>query len=594
MTQHHDLDTPEPGKPRWHEPLNSNFETIDELLQCIDDDGTTYSPSAIETEEITLDGTTRTSWPSGNGGDGVLYTTDTGTAGEEIIVAETAADIQDAIDTLDGSETGYDENDRASRPGGGVVQLKRKEYTPESTIEMRSGVRIVGCQQDKLLGRDNHQWQFSVLSGRELDVGEPIVEYPGNPDGEQQHAGLHDLVISGAGEDVHGIKINQGFGATYHSNLVITRCHGSGFWTRGCLDTWVSEVSCKANGSLASNNDLGFDAPSVRIESEDDDVGQPTNDTQIRWTGGRISSQGPVPALEASSSLQRFHDCSIKMGSTAEDSAPPTTTPVIDFRQGGLLELMRCTIDAYRDANTIGILRGNNQVRLGDSLVEKCGTGLAGEGNGQNMIANTKFRDFQNYAIEFGQRGALMSNVQIRGSRGDGILVDGANLKLPWSNLVIANNDGYAIRITGVKGGQPGDVPLVDNLHAVGNGKGETNAPELLVVDGKWRTPYTYDHQGSGSVELSEKPADPLDVRIDPGGGATLEGFEGPTRDGRVVVAEHAGDGTLTLAHADGSAGNPLYNASGDDETLTDSGQVVAYRYDGQNSVWREMWANAV
>lgn len=580
-TNDHGLNTPQKGAKDWHEPLNQNFRDIDTLLHRISQDGTTYSPDAVETDEISLGGSSRSEWPGG--GEGAAFSTDPTTATNDVIVAQDAEDIQTAIDTLDGTKTGY-EGGSASRPGGGVVMLKRDLYVPDEPITMRNGVRIVGVQPDAVLGRNNHEWQYSVISGRNLSSGEPIVEYPNSG----QHAGLHNLVVSGAGEDVHGVKINAGFGATYHSNVVITRCHGSGFWTRGSLDTWLRDVSCKDNGTPAGQNSMGHDAPAVRLESEDDTVGQGGDDTQIRWYGGRISSHGPVPAVEASSSLHRFYDCTLK-----QPNEPKSQTAVVDFSgPGSLLELMRCTIDGYRSSNSIGILRGNNQLRLADSLVEKCGTGLAGAGNGQNMIANTKFRDFAKDGIRFGSRSALISNVDVRGAAGDGIVVDGANIKMPWTNVQVSGNGGYGIRITGVKGGKPGDVPVIHNLHAIGNGEGETNAPELLVVDGKWRKPYTYGLSGSDTLSLSEKPADPLDVRVDPNGGATLEGFDGPTRDGKVVVAEHAGNGTLTLAH-DAGASNPLYNKSGSNEALDANGQVVAYRYDGQNGRWLECWKHA-
>lgn len=585
MTDNHDLNTPAKGATDWHEPLNQNFEDLDTILQSISTDGTSFSPTSLDADEITLGGTTHTSWPGG--GDGTYFTSDTSTASDRVIVPDDAQELQEAIDTLDGTKTGVDDQGRASRPGGGAIMLKRTVYAPNSPITMKSGVRIIGCQPDLLLGRDNFQWQYSVLSGKNLGTGDPIVEYPANPDGSNQHAGLHNLMISGAGEDVHGIKINAGFGTTYHSNVTVARCHGSGFWTRGSLDTWLRDVTVKTNGSLASNNSLGYDAPAVRIESENDSVGSGSYDTQIRWYGGRISSRGPVTAVEASSALHRFYDCTIKMS-----DQPSTETAVIDFTEGSLLEVSRCTIDGYRNSNSIGILRGNNQVRLMESLVEKCGTGLAGEGNNKGKIANTTFRDFQNYGIHFSQRGALMSNVDVRGSRGDGVFVDSANVKLPWTNLRVMNNDGYGIRISGVKGGQPGDVPVVTNLRP--HTPAVTNAPELLIVNGRWLVPYTYELGGSsGTVALSEKPADPLDVRIDPGGTATLTGFDGPTWSGKVVVAEHAGSGTLTLAHRDGSATNPLVHGSGSDETLGTNGQAIAYRYDGQNGQWRELWASA-
>lgn len=48
MTDNHDLNTPDPGTTDWHEPLNANFEDLDELLRGIDSEGAVYSPDAVD------------------------------------------------------------------------------------------------------------------------------------------------------------------------------------------------------------------------------------------------------------------------------------------------------------------------------------------------------------------------------------------------------------------------------------------------------------------------------------------------------------------------------------------------------------------
>jgi hypothetical protein len=148
--------------------LNENFSSLDSILQNISGDGTTFSPSAVTTDQISLGGETRTSWES-------LFSTDPTTADDKIIVADTAADIQTALDTLDGSQTGYDSDGRASRPGGGIVMLKRKKYAPSSPITLRQGTRLVGVQPDWLLGQNHHEWQYSVISGANIPSGSPII-----------------------------------------------------------------------------------------------------------------------------------------------------------------------------------------------------------------------------------------------------------------------------------------------------------------------------------------------------------------------------------------------------------------------------------
>lgn len=570
-TDNHGLNTPSEGATDWHLPLNENFSSLDSILQNISTDGTTFSPSSMTADEVTLGGETRTSWES-------FYSTDPTIADDKVIVAETAADIQTALDTLDGTETGYDSDGTASRPGGGAVMLKRKKYAPSSPITLRQGTRLIGAQPDFLLGQNHHEWQYSVISAENLSSGSPMIR--SEPD--RNHFGVHDVVLNGGGNDVYGIKWEAGSGTSITKNVVVTRTRLPGYWCRGSLDTRVVTSSVKDCGDSSS--------PAVLIESENDSIGGGSDDTQIRWLGGRISNDKGYSALVHNSSLGRWYDCTIKSSS----SPSSTPMPVIDH-DGALLELSRCTVDAYRGTGAYGISQSrNNQLRVWDTLIEKGDVAIHLNGNSQTSLDSVRIRDMISAGVYVDTQPGQWNRVDIQDVDDHGVVIDGGKCFSQLSNVRIRNWGGKAVDIRGVKGGQPGEVPVFNNLDiGTGDYASHINNPQLCIVDGEWVRPYTYSLGGSnGTVSISNKPTNPTGIRVTAGSSAaTLQGIDGRTAGENVVIVERTGANDLALAH-DAAVTHPLLNRSGANEILESPGAAAAYRYDAQTGAWREVWSN--
>jgi len=601
-TDNHGLNTPSEGATDWHIPLNENFNSLDAILKNISADGTTHSPSALVADEITLGGDTRASWPNGSGGTGrettYMVYENGGTYYAESATfpnhsgSEAADVIQAAADALDGTKTGYDDGRKADRPGGGDIHLARGNYVLNSTVTLRKGVALVGAQPTFLLGRNNHEFEYCVLSaGSGLANGTPMIQTePG-----QDHIVVRNLAINGADRSVYGIKLQDGSSTSMVSNVHIARTRLPGYWTRGSLDTWVHMTSVK---------DCGDDSnPAVLIESANDSIGSPSNDTQIRWYGGRISGGGEGGALRFNSSLGRWYDTTLKLPPNVN---PSSLTPSV-IHEGNFLELSRCTVDAYRVSNTVGIRNGAggnaNHLRVSDTLVEKADYGIYLDGNTDTTLRDVRVRDTTSAGIYVNHRSGHWDSVDIQGVQEAGVVVDGAQPSSIWEGLRINGWDksggGHpAIDIQSVKGGQPGDVPVINGLD-LGNLSAtdyaaHINNPHLCIVDGEWVRPHTYSLGGtSGSLSISDRPANPTAIRVDAGSAAAnLQGIDGRTGSGNVVVVERTGSNDVVLEHDNGSAAHPLLNRSGANETLASAGSVAAYRFDSQSGAWRQVWSN--
>lgn len=153
--------------------------------------------------------------------------------------------------------------------------------------------------------------------GENISAGNPII----TSETSENHMGIHNVVINGADKDVYGIKWQAGCGTNITQNVIVTRTRRPGYWTRGSLDTWVNMSSVKDCGDGSS--------PAVLIESENDSIGAGSDDTQIRWLGGRISNDNGYSALEFNSSLGRWYDCTLK------SSAAPSVTPMPTVNHDG-------------------------------------------------------------------------------------------------------------------------------------------------------------------------------------------------------------------------------------------------------------------
>lgn len=539
-------------------------------------DGTTLATirdgEVFEVETATLgtikdasSGTTHA--PDDIGSHGGPYSTDTSTAGENVIVADTAPDVQDAIDTLSGDGDGGD-------PGGGAVLLKRKSYEPSSPIELKTGVELRGIQPDRREGKNNHEWQYSRISGANLSGGTPVVTTVGSdstPD-RARHCGIANLVIDGTGNDVVGFKVDNA-GNTWMRSCIINDTTDNAYWVRGGLDTYVWSSVC--NSSNTDGN------ATVLIESQNDDLGGGSNDTQIWWRGGGRIKAGENTALRFESSLAYLH-----IDKIAKSVNPPSTTNIVDH-DGSELNIYDANIDGFRNGNNNGIGgRNNGKLIVRGATIQKCAVGVEGAFNQRSRIEDTQVVDCTDHGIVFAQSGHALSNVTVIGCRNDGIRIDSTNVNSPWTQVKCVNN-GTGINMTGAKGGTPGDVPVVWGYHG-------DPVSGTAVVDGQVVNPATHSLGGSdGSVSVMDPSAAAragaivVRSRVAAGGSAaTLRGIDGPTYDGQAVRLEHAGEKEVTLAHRDGNAANPLANRSGFDETLSANGDLAEYVYSETRGEW--------
>lgn len=141
MTTNHNYNQPPKGAEDWHIPLNENFAKLDVDVEVRDTNAnrTDYDPTdgakylATDTGDVYLgDGS---AWLNiGNVTSGVGSP-----AGSDVIIADTADEIQPAIDKLSGDVV--DGNIRA-----GHVQLRAKAYYPTDTIFMKRGVTLRGAR----------------------------------------------------------------------------------------------------------------------------------------------------------------------------------------------------------------------------------------------------------------------------------------------------------------------------------------------------------------------------------------------------------------------------------------------------------------
>lgn len=499
-------------------------------------------------------------------------------------VGESADEVlQRASDELEGARTHARSDGTTGRTGGGDVFVTNGEYEIQRTVTVGNGVRVVGVQPDVASGRTDPESTYCVFRpGADLPADAPLFDTAAG----EGDVGFHNFAIDGEGAPNYGIELSRGTGSTFTQNVVVARLDRPGLWANGSQDTWVSQSSVEDCGNATH--------PAVLVEDSTDSSGTSTTRTRIQWHAGRISNESGNTALAFESASARIYDATLEV----ENASGSGETAVVEH--GGTdLEISRCRIDAHHGAGTVGVVQTeNNHLRIADSAVRRTDVGLLLDGNQDSSLDSVRVRDVGSVGIHVKSNAGQWDRVDVRDVDGTGVVVDGSNVNNRWSNLRIWNWDrddagAPAIDVRGVKGGKPGDVPVIDGLDLGGASPAESIAnPHLCVVDGQWVRPYTYSLGGSdGSIDVSSKPASPVHVRVDAGSAAaTLEGIDGPTASTTVIV-EHAGSEPVTLANA-AAVARPLLNQDGTDTVLDGNGQQACYRYDAQSGAWRQAWVN--
>lgn len=138
------------------------------------------SAGKITAEEVAVEETLTVAGRGVSPGGGAAATTN-----PDVIYADTAAEIQPAIDELAGEI-----DERGAR--GGVVQLGAKTYYPETTIWLKGGVTLQGIRRTRATNphRTNdaeHHTRSTVLSTAEMATGAEAYTYEHDPDRPHPH-----------------------------------------------------------------------------------------------------------------------------------------------------------------------------------------------------------------------------------------------------------------------------------------------------------------------------------------------------------------------------------------------------------------------
>lgn len=114
------------------------------------------------------------------------------------------------------------------------------------------------------------------------------------------------------------------------------------------------------------------------------------------------------------------------------------------------------------------------------------------------------------------------------------------------------------------------------------------------MVGGRYLNPPTEDlGAADGSIAPTDNKLEHYRIYVDAGGAAaTLQGVDTVADEGVTVTIVHAGGETVTLAHKDGTATNPMWLQGEADFDLTTNEQQVTLEHDG--SRWREISSNLV
>lgn len=398
-------------------------------------------------------------------------------------VAHDADDIQRHIDELDGTTTGTNE------PGGGVVLLKRKYYEPDSTIILRKGVFLVGLQRGFHPSRDNYEWVYSAITGNNIAEGNPIIETyddetiddellgsNGTPSTNGIHSGLINVLVTGLERNVHGVKANRG-GSYLFDGLQVIRCLGNGVWTRGAMNSTIRNCLIQA-GTAAENT------AAVNLQSEDDNVGTGSADTQIDIIHCRIGSAG-VGLIQDSALAKVWPFTKI---SVHNDNGATGIAAVENTGRGSGLTIVGANIvgegfsDRSEQEGIHGIINRGN-LSVSHSKIHKYDVGILQEGTTDTSVQSTRISGNLSHGIliEDGNWLPKMADVTINGNGGDGIRIDGGRSVAPVSNLVLSSNAGYGLNIVNIRND---DDVLIHGLTIWDNNDGHFNGASNVVARG--------------------------------------------------------------------------------------------------------------
>lgn len=381
--------------------------------------------------------------PSSGGGSSIVHTTDTSTADpEKIIVAQTASDIQPAIDALDGNQSGQN---------GGVVMLLPRRYQPSSPITLKRSVHLMGWQRNYLRsgfgGQGNNK--YSVIDDTNLSDGETLITTPvqsGSRSDPADTASVQYLWLDGGSTtNTKGIlydNVNSG---------VVNRCTITGFENHGihyigCFDSTVRATDIEA-GVIAESG------AGIRLESDSN----LSRDCQVAVSGAIGSN---YRAIWNSSSVLRIFGEGWRTKLRAANGSPTSGDKGAGLYHDtkGVAWLSDVQVEAKGTANYAGVWT-NQQLRWVGGNITQYDWGLFVAGGGRlSEVADVWMDNQATNGIHVQGAGTMprLNGVAIQNPGAEAIVIDG-NMGQRHTNLFIENptneafaqnNDNTALRIS--------------------------------------------------------------------------------------------------------------------------------------------------
>lgn len=286
----------------------------------------------------------------GNGSGSPLYTTDN-QASDRIVVAETASDIQAAIDAF------------AKRDEQGMIQLLPRTYAPSEPIVLKGTVTLRGAGEVNLRAPSAP----TRITAKNMSDGNPMIRWRTNKEDETAKGStVQNLFIDGArkeGVSVHGLEI--GFvGNPRVVDVVVYETQGHGILFEGTQSAELIRTRISRCG------DASEDWHGLTLGGR-----QTSNDfNRATVIGSPFVSNGPAtdatPVVIRNGSTLRIKDTTVRTGFRGH--GPMAGNPVVKIDGGDLVGDNTLLTTNIKGPIGPGLLIQNGgSAILRDSVVEK-------------------------------------------------------------------------------------------------------------------------------------------------------------------------------------------------------------------------------